>query len=665
MKPIKIRQTNRCLTGILHPSGPGRNLGFATVLFIFFLVFGTGPVWADQGATAGTGQEKTPAAHGKVSKESGTPPVTLDQVVVVSRKIDDYIRKNPNQVVSMDAGEIAQRNFLEVYEVLGSMPGVDVRRGTSGMGARISIRGGGGSGSVLVLVDGRPMNSGQFSGVDLGSIPMDIIKKITVFKPPVPVWLGPGSSAGAIYIETKRGKAAKAATHRGRLRTGVGSFGRFDLNGSWKLTREDTNLLLAAGYGHVDGHRENSQRDKGHFSFNWDKETDSLLNIQVNGKYYLSDHGVSGPTYNPTPHARQRYEKGSLDMKVKGLMGDALDYEIKAFGDVTNLEDTSNTGEKATLDALSTGAGGEVFWSNAAGDRELRMGTLVKAQQVDHTLTGEHDRTQVSLHAMHTMKMHPFLLTMGARGDYSNDFYFSPAGNLGLSYEVMPDLLVKTNVGYTTNLPSFGQLYQPSHGSIDQVRGNPDLDEERITTWTLGIQKNFRKKSYMELTAFRTDSRDLIKYQRGEDLISRPENVDNAWKQGVEATFKYKFSKGLSLDLNHVWQKTENEDNGKELSYAPDHAFKATVKSKLSGGTRLESCLRAYSRQFTDTDNTAEEIIHGYATVDAKVIHPVTLTGRSGEVYLHLINLLDRDYYSHYGYPDDGLRFVCGLNINF
>ncbi len=649
----------------LSQAGIGHR-GIAALLLALLLTFL--PVTARAAGHSDTNKtehKKTSTAQDNINGASMPPAVTLEQVTVVSRKIDDYIQKNPNQVVSMDAKEMAQRNFLEAYDVLGSMPGVDVRRGSSGMGARISIRGGGGSGSVLVLVDGRPMNTGQFSGVDLGSIPMDIIKKITVFKPPAPVWLGPGSSAGAIYIETKRGKAAKTATSSGRLRTGAGSFGRFDLNGSWKTSWEKSNLLLAAGYGHQDGKRENSQRDKGHFSFNWDKETESLVNVQVNGKYYLSDHGISGPTYNPTPNARQRYEKGGLDMKAKGFMGDALDYELKAFGDFTELKETANTGEKANLESFSSGGGGEILWNNEAGDKELRVGTLIKTEQVDQTLTGEHDRTQVSLHAMHTIKFNPFILTMGGRGDYSNDFDFSPAGNLGLSYEINSDLLMKTSVGYTTNLPTFGQLYQPSHGAIDQVRGNPDLKEEKITSWTLGIQKNFKKKSYMELAAFRTDSRDLIKYQRGADLISRPENVDKAWKQGLEATFKYKFGKGLSLDLNHVWQDTENEDNGKELSYAPDHSFKATLKSKLKRGTRLESSLRAYSCQFTDTDNTEAEAIHGYATVDAKVIEPIHIYGRSGEVYLHLMNLLDRDYSSHYGYPDDGVRFVCGLNLNF
>ena len=667
MTPCCTITTPCLLKGSIMPSAQTACRGITALLLAILLILS--PVISARAAghddTYKTGHEKTTTIQGNTGSSSMPPAVTLEEVTVVSQKIDDYIQKNPNQVVSMGALEMTQRNFIDPYEVLGSMPGVDVRRGSSGMGARISIRGGGGSGSVLVLVDGRPMNTGQFNGVDLGSIPMDIIKKITVFKPPAPVWLGPGSSAGAIYIETKRGKAGRAATSSGRLRTGAGSHGRFDLNGSWKNSWEKTNLLLAAGYGHRDGKRENSQRNKGHFSFNWDKETSSLVNVQLNGKYYLSDHGISGPTYNPTPNASQRYEKGGLDMKVKGFLGDCLDYEVKAFGDFTALEETSNTGEKVNLDSFSTGGGGEIFWNNAAGDQEARLGTLIKTEQVDQTLTGEHDRTQISLHAMHTMKFRPLILTMGARGDYSNDFDFSPAGNLGLSYEILTGLLMKTSVGYTTNLPTFGQLYQPSHGAIDQVRGNPDLNEEKITSWTLGVQKNFKKKSYMELAAFRTDSRDLIKYQRGDDLISRPENIDKAWKQGLEATFKYNFNQGLALDLNHVWQDTKNEDNGRDLSYAPEHSFKATVKYKLQRVTRLESSLRAYSCQFTDTENTEDEVIDGYATVDAKVIEPVKIINRSGEVYLHFMNLLDRDYSSHYGYPDDGFRFICGLNLNF
>ena len=585
--------------------------------------------------------------------------------MVTGEKIDDYTLKNPNQVVTISENELVERNFLQVYEALGTMGGVDVKPSTSGLGARISIRGGGGSGSVLILLDGRPMNTGQYGGVDLGSIPIDLVKRITVFKPPAPVWLGPGSSAGAIYIETKKGDTKKETKTSGRIRTGAGSFGQFDLNGSCKLSRDESNLLLAAGYGHRDGKRINSLLDKGHFSFNWDRQTENLSSFQVNGKCYLSDHGVSGPTYNPTPNARQRYERTSLDFKFKGFAGESVDYDLKAYGDLTRLKDTANNGEVARLNANTAGLGGEFVWSGENGKNEIRMGSLFENSAVDHTLTGKHERNAFSIHGVHTLKQEAFVFTTGIRGDYTDDFYFSPAGNLGLSYEVLPQTLIKANGGYSINLPSFGQLYQPSHGSIDQVRGNPDLDKEKITSFSFGVEQNFWKKNHMELSFFRTDTRDIIKYNRGDDLISRPENIDRAYKQGAEITLKYRINDDISFDFNHVWQHTKNEDNGKELSYAPDHTFKVTLKSKFAWGTRLEGTVRSYSSQFTDTENTQEEKIDSYTTADAKIIQPFLIKSKSGEVYVHFINLFDKDYEVHYGYPDDGFRFQCGININF
>ena len=92
--------------------------------------------------------------------------------------------------------------MLSVEEALNGMGGVEVKQST-GVGSRISIRGSGKSGGVLVLLNGRPLNSNQFGSVDLAGIPVETIESITVFKPPVPVWLGSGATDGAISIMTK------------------------------------------------------------------------------------------------------------------------------------------------------------------------------------------------------------------------------------------------------------------------------------------------------------------------------------------------------------------------------------------------------------------------------------------------------------------------------
>ncbi len=625
----------------------------------------------------------TSSAQKKVKK-----PFELETIVVTG-KVDDYTQKNPAQVVSMEAREIEKRNFLQVTEAISTMAGVDVKYGSNGQSTRISIRGGGGSGSVLILVNGRPLSTQQYGGTDLGSISIDIVKKITVFKPPVPVWLGPGSSAGAIYIETKSGEISsgkikpgpiepgqiqseeteKKAVQKGRVRLSGGSYGQANASGTLKVDADDSDYLLSGSYGHRDGKRANSQKDQGSLNLHYGKNVDPF-NYQVNASTFVSDHGVAGPTYNPTPNASQRYEKASLDFKVDGMAledldsGD-LDYNVNAYLDIKHLDDTANNGDRSELDAITTGFGTNFFHTNAGEDKEFRFGTLLEHSRVDHTLTGEHERDLASINGVYTLRSAPFIFTTGLRSDYTSDFHFSLGSNAGLSYEMNEQTIMKGNVGYSENIPSFGQLYQPSHGSMDQVRGNPDLKKEKILSLTLGIIHTFDNKTQLDLSLFRTDTRDLIKYNRGKDLISRPENISQAYKQGLEASLKFFITRTMDLDLNYIWQDTKNRDNDKKLSYAPEHTLKLILKTKFKTGTRLELTGRGYTEQYTDNLNTESERIKAYITTDAKIVHPVLLVQKKAEFFVHFHNLFDTNYSSHYGYPDDGFKVLAGMNINF
>lgn len=599
--------------------------------------------------------------------------VQLDEIVVSGDRIEDFMQQNPHQVVGLNAEEIEKRHFIDAYEALSTLPGVDIKPSPTG-GARISIRGSGGSGQVLILIDGRPMNTSQYSGVDLSGISMDIIKSITVFKPPAPVWLGPGSSAGAICIETKTGGQGKSNAGSYKVKFSGGSYGLFDGSCSGKISSEKQNTLIAAGYFHTDGKwhyhyegdRDKSEKDTGSLSVNWDYKTDNATQYQINGKYYHTEHSVSAPLYkSATPNARQEYDKGSMDVKIKGPAGEKADYDMKLYGDVIALEDRANAGDIYNLDLYKTGLASEIVWSNLLNGHDLRLGGFAEYIHIDHTADGEHHRSTLSLHAEHTRRFDRFSLISGARGDYSNDFDLSPAANIGIHVRLAQSTILKSSVGYSVNLPSFGQLYQSSHGAWDQSRGNPDLSEEKIVSAALGVEHTIKKNNIISLSLFRTDTDDLIKYQRGNDDISRPENIGKAWKQGIEASVKINPLKSLTVDMNYILQDTENEDNGKELSYDPTHQGKVTVKYVLPVKTRLEMIGRAYSHQFTDIDNTDSEKIGSYTTFDVKVVQPLTLFSYTAECFAHIINLFDRDYEVHYGYPDDGFRVTAGMAVNF
>jgi vitamin B12 transporter len=301
-----------------------------------------------------------------VHGQDASSAVTLDAITVTAERLTDYIRNHPQQVTRVERKEILDRNFLSVEETLNSMAGVEVRP-SSGIGSRISIRGSGKAGGVLVLLNGRPLNSSQYGSVDLSTIPIDIVKSVTVFKPPVPVWLGPGASEGAISIVTHDFQAEPEEAEKQkkitRLKLSGGSFGRLDGSVSHTAPLTGGSLMLTAAGGRLDGKRTNADRDKGDLSVHWDRGGKGAVRYELNGRYYISEHGSAGPVDNPTPDARQRYEKGTMDFQTAGPAGESGDYSLNVYADRMDLEDRSQSGLTSDLRDIKWGLKADTDWS--------------------------------------------------------------------------------------------------------------------------------------------------------------------------------------------------------------------------------------------------------------------------------------------------------------
>lgn len=130
----------------------------------------------------------------------------------------------------------------------------------------------------------------QRMGWLLSSIPIDIVKSITVFKPPVPVWLGAGASDGAIVITTRDSVDfdADESKHVTRICGAGGSYGQAEGTVSHRAASKTGSAMVTAGGDHRDGKRTNSDRDSGNFSLHWDRELSGERRVELDGRYYLS-----------------------------------------------------------------------------------------------------------------------------------------------------------------------------------------------------------------------------------------------------------------------------------------------------------------------------------------------------------------------------------------
>jgi vitamin B12 transporter len=603
--------------------------------------------------------------HGGQGSHGAGQPEAVDELVVTAEKIDEYIGQHPGQVVVLGVAEIEEHNILSVEEALNNMAGVDVQK-SFGTGSRISIRGSSKGGStILILLNGRPLNSNQYGGVELSSIPIDIVESVTVFKPPVPVWLGPGGSDGAISIVTRdsmkeSGEKKKFIT---KLRTAVGSYGRIEGSASERIQTEKGGAMIAAQGMHKDGKRVNSDADSGSVTVNWDRELgENGPKVEIGARYYGAEYGSSGPEDNPTPDARQSYEKASLDGKIKGFVGEGGDYSLSLYGDYIDLEDNSQSGFTSTLENTKLGMKGENSWLGEVWN--LRLNAILEREDVDHTLSGEHHRVTSGMGAQTDRIWDDLIVTLGLRGDNTTDFDFNPGMSSGLNYEITDQLSFKVGAGYSVNIPTFGQLYQPSHGTIDQARGNPDLDKEKIWSYDTALQYKLDKGRQFQVSLFRSDTNDPIVYGRGDDFIYRPFNSDEAWRQGIELTAKYATAIGITFDGDLLFQDSEIEETGNQLNYTPHVKAKLTAFYVLENpGTKLETTVRYRSKQYTEATNNEDMSIDGYVTTDLKITQPFNIKMVAMEWFVNVQNLFDVDYQVHYGYPDDGIRFLTGINV--
>jgi len=592
---------------------------------------------------------------------------TMEAVEVTAEKLSEYVKNHPQDVETVGRKEIVQRSLSNVEEVLKTMPGVEVHQ-SSGVGSRISVRGSGKSGGVLVLLNGRPLNTNQYGGVDLNTIPVEMIESVNVFKPPVPVWLGPGATDGAINIVTRNlsvagsGGKEKSTT----VMAAAGSFGSIKGSGSHIVPIAGGSMMITGAGAHKDGKRDNSDKDDGSFSVYWNREEKDGTKYEFNGRYYLSEFGSIGPVNNPTPDARQQYQKGSLDARLAGMLGETGSYSINPYGDMVNLRDRSQLGFTSTLDDIKAGIKSEATWSEKQGLWDLRIGAILERDDLDHTVTGKHHRTMADLSSQYDRRFGPLTGTIGLRGNYTDDFDFSPGFTVGLGYALSGKNLIKSKVGYAENLPTFGQLYQTSHGSIDQVRGNPDLDKERIWSYDFGIEHKFGKESVFQATLFGAETSDLITFRRGADKIYYPVNLNSARRQGLELTLKYGWDKGFSAEMNAIFQTSRNGETGADLPYTPAMKLKTTVRYTLPGlKTRLEGVVRYESTRFSDAENLESRRLDPFAVVDMKAIQPFSVKGYAGEWFVKIDNVFNTACESHFGYPDDGIRFNAGVQMRF
>ena len=565
-------------------------------------------------------------------------------------------------------------NNTPISEVLKQSSGISMSYGSRDE-SNLRIRGFRKNES-LILIDGRPQNSGYFGNVDLSKILSDEIAEIRIIKGPASALYGSGTMGGVLNIITKR------ESHLFKLESNL-----------HRNLRNSQKLSTARDLGTFAYHLSLIREERPGFALSKDFEptvfeNGGLRDHSVQTSYQgrmgldfwideLHEMGISaGHTRIPYKEIPSSiYSRDYRVYKDWQKSDAAVAWDIKSslstgFRGQLYLDSTADTFERyndPSHQAMLLSSRMEAQNFGFAPIFEYRSrGTLSSGLRLEHRTIKRRDTGSY----LNWTKNDAFVGSIFSQyqRDLSESMSFSlSAGITGFSHSQDRDLKLifepsagvfwdhpdgshsSLSLGLNSALPTMRQLF-----SADS--GNPDLIASRAVKSELGHQRALGLPG-------RSAAWDInLYYNVVRDLIDRPgERYENIYE--VET---YGFETSLSALLCPIWEFSVQYAflgtwGDYVLSDSAPHGINIQSRIKLphSFNLNLDSMWRS-KRKSQDSISMIHEL-------DAYHTHEVGLSRTFGKLELHasMQNIFDHDYQSEYGYPAPGRDFHLRIIYTF
>ena len=533
---------------------------------------------------------------------------------------------------------------LSAAEVLASLPGVQyTRQGGVGSFQTVSIRGVSAK-NIVVCMDGIPLNDASGGAVDFGSIDLNQVEKIEVYKDRVPAKFGGRGIGGAINFVTKGSKPAEAVLKpedkkSGRVLLSYGSHNTWEAS-TQLLSRLTDSASVSASLSarHSDNDYEFESQNGTQYDPD-DDYTDTRRNAEfteysglfkarvlhasgvfstLNFNFSRSEGGNPGRDDYQTSVAgyKGEFAQATYRAELPQLLG-WLWLEFSLTGKFEKAVSHSyypldHLGY-ASSDFLKYGAAGyslipEVL-ANYSGEKieaNLRLsldmsyysgrGSSKPWNLTRYATTSSGD---VSYNILKTLSVGGEGSALFIKDDIHGGEYVSPvltkklksakdrdvsfAGRGFVRYDA-PDSRYggSLSIGRLFRAPQLMEIYGVYPGMVS----NPDLLDESALRFEVGGYYMIPKsQTVIRATYFQTSVKNAICWINSGNFL-KPLNVGKSHIRGLEAELESKPKKWFTAILRATFQKTEDKSeehyyNGKMLPYEPARSYYAEAKFDL------------------------------------------------------------------------------------
>jgi len=602
----------------------------------------------------------------------------MEEVVVTATPGERKIKDITSTVGVINEEEIESSNSDYVMDVIGSMPGVYIRRDAIYGRQDITIRGlGSNLRRLQVLVDGRPEKMSLFGCTVTQTLPLSNVERIEVVRGPESVLYGTDAMGGVVNIITKR--VRKPGYESGALLS-YGDYGALHSLIQHGGNTGSFDYYLTYDHKQTDGHRSNSGYGADFLSLRTGYRISEAWRAEFSGQFFIDDGENPGPRNEPYKlDDKQEYMRYSWDADLRGTW-DRSDFLLTIYDnegehqfDMPSIDDYWHSKDR-TL-GLLTRYTREVYQSNdtkdtiTAGYEFQNQWAEPQEDWVDWARAnmparfmnfGDYERSNHDIFAFNEFRKGKWINTLGLRGhwdDHAEQWEILP--HAGLLYLINDRTTARGKLSKGFRQPRFSELHLfPAH--------NEKLEPERVWSYEAALNHSFTPWLDAVVNPFYMDVNNIIQSESNDNPPPRfiNKNSDHFVIRGIEVGFEAMPLRNINMSMNYTF--TDIEDGPAANPHVnrqgkPEHVIDAVAR--FTAGKLALSADAEYIAGLYDSDLLAGgsiKRVDDFVVVGFKGSYQIR---RNLNCFVGIENLFDIEYEQIPGYPMPGARVYTGLKI--
>jgi vitamin B12 transporter len=612
------------------------------------------------------------------SHDQQEKPKTFDmqELVVTATPTARKVRDLTSAVSVIDSAEIEASNADYVMDVIGSLPGVYIRRDALLGRQDIEIRGlGSNLRRVQTLIDGRPEKMSLFGCTVAQTLPLANVERIEVIRGPESVLHGTDAMGGVINIITRRRQT------EGCESSALFSYGGYDtLHGVLRHGGNTGSFDYYLTYDHkaTAGHRDNSAYDADFFSLRTGYRLGEAWRVELSGQYFRDEAEDPGPENDPyRNNDKKEYIRYSWDADLIGkweaseFLLTLYDNEGEHDFNMPSIDDYWHSQDRtlglvarytrevykqgSTRDALTVGYEFKHQWAEPSDDWVAWARANMPARFMDF---GPYERNNHDVFAFNEFAKGRWVQTLGLRGHWDDqDETWEALPQAGVLWHMTEATTSRAKVAKGFRQPRFSETHLfPAH--------NAALDPEEVWSYELALTHAFTPRLSAFINPFYMDVMNFI--QQAANASPPPmflnQNSGEFTIRGVEVGVDTKPLDMLSLTVHYTYTDIDDGPSGNpniNREGKPEHVVNATAGCRIGKATlTLEG---EYVTGLYDSNLLAGGDIRkvdDFVVFDLKGSYQMN---RNLQVFAAIENLFDEDYEQIPGYPMPGATVFAGI----